>query len=533
MVELSRGESRNEITHRKTFETYQKSLPGAPRPCDRTRWPSSSLSGWQSVCVSAAASGAGFVAVRFGRRAFRPSISEGADFCPGWRKVINQLSPENIYFHPPFSPFPGGEIPYKLDQNLRYRSEPGCDDGPPVLPGSQCLNDPEPWDRDLANLQPSLFDQYANNINEIGLDDGEGSPYLDIKTLTPKPILEEVPKFNLQDEIDRANRCRKAVVALLEPKTTDIYYSVLHCMKFWCFRCGGKGGFIHKRRKGYMYRKINRGHRPKDNDELLKVAAGWEARYFVFPVPEKDRDLFKSWDGLNCLLGVTRRVIRKYFPGSRVTAVPHLFGKKDWVKYHPHVNVTIWYRKDEHVTRKLSHQFLDAMKDSYARGLRCVGCSGVRGPGETIAGKRVVMHYGFKWKPEKVLHLIRYVTRPLGAEHLKAWQASENGQGMIDLCVEQLKGFQFIRHWDRWANCNYQDTEDAVHETASLIGSPVIFAGHVPIERIDELVASGQVKKVGDDLYRQPGRFSADYLPRGRIINLKEGVNHASGFDSS
>jgi len=446
-------------------------------------------------------------------------------------EMKNRSSPKINYFDRLITPPEGPVFHYQLDKILPFRPEPGYDDGPPVPPWNDRSNERDPWDPDPLLIQQPLFDPFLNDYEDLDGDGDIPDPYVHLKTLTHKSILEEVPKVSPEDEINRSKRCRTAAVCLLEPKTNDLYHSVMHCMKFCCEGCGGNGGRIHKRRKGYMYRKINRGRRPKDNDELMEAAAGWEVRYFVFPVPEEARHLFKSPEGLNRLLGVARRLIRNFFPKSRVTAVPHLVGRKDKLKYHPHVNVTVWYRKEEHIRRKLPPEQLDAIKDSFARALRRLGCSDVRGPGEKIKGRSVDMHYSFKHKPKNVLHLIRYVMRPLGPEHLKAWQASEDGQGMIDLNLVQLKGFQFIRNWDSWANCNFRETEDAKQEIASDIGASVIFAGYEPIARLNELIAAGQVKKVGDDRYRQPGRFAVDYLPIGRIMGQQEGAGDASGSD--
>jgi hypothetical protein len=443
----------------------------------------------------------------------------------------NILAPAKYIFTPPFQPLPDGRIPYLVDENRRFRPAIGYGILPPPPRVIQRLDQDEPGDQEATGIEQFLFDRYANNIKDLDESAAVGLPYVHIKMQTPISIPGEVPKFDLEDEINRSKRCRKAAAVLLEPKTTDIYYSVLHCMKFWCERCGGKRGFLHKRRKGYTYRKINRGRLPKGKEEIIAASDGWNVRQFVFTVPEKDRYLFHSWDGLNKLSGVVRRVIRDSFPGSRVQAAIQLTGDKNLLKFHPHVHVLIFYRKGEIGRARLAPAVLDAIKNRYARGLRRLGCSGVRGPDEEINGKRVDVHYNFATTPAQVLHLINYITRPMSQAHLEAWQGSEAGQGMIDLCVQELKGFQYLRNWDRWAGCNYYDFEDAVRETASVIGSPVIFAGSVPIERINELIVAGQVKKVGDDLYRQPGRLLADYLPRGWIINLKEGVNYASDFD--
>ncbi|GAJ18577.1 unnamed protein product, partial [marine sediment metagenome] len=203
--------------------------------------------------------------------------------------------------------------------------------------------------------------------------------------------------------------------------------------------CGGEGKKVHKRRDSRMYKKINGGKLPEDFEALFRVADSWLVRQLVFTVPGKDRHLFASSDDLNRLSDVVKRVTKAFFPDSRVLAAVQTIGDKDLCKFHPHLHVLIFERKRPGLKYKITPERLSSVKDLYATGLRRLGCSDVRGPGEAIAGKRVDVHYNYASDGAQVLKKIRYLNRPLGPEHLAAWRQDVDGQAMIDLHVRELK----------------------------------------------------------------------------------------------
>jgi hypothetical protein len=440
------------------------------------------------------------------------------------------LSPENIYFHPPFYPFPGGEIPYKLDQNLRYRSEPGCDDGPKAFPWDESWNEPEPWDRDPVNLQPSLFDQYVNDINEIGLDDGEGSPYVQPLAQVRIPEPSAMPIFDMKSELSIIKRCRTAVASLYGMKTGSIYYAPMKCDRFWCPECGGRHGFIHERRKNSAYTKMNHGRLPKNRAERRKAVRGWLVGQGVFTVPADVPEKLMTREGVNEIFGAAKRTMKHFEPDTNMVAGLQVCGDKHPENLHIHTHVLTFHPRGEHPRLRITPERLASVKDIYAQELRAIGFEGVRGPGEAIEGKLVDVHYNFEFEIGKVLHLVNYATRPLGAEHLKAWQESEKGQEMIDLCVRQLKGFRFIRYWGKWAGCRYADKQDVIGEVRSVINEPVKYLGYIHMAALQGLIRSGKVEKRGRDLYARPGPFSADSWPQKNDPERKAGVNYASGL---
>lgn len=430
--------------------------------------------------------------------------------------MLNQLSPENIYFDRLITTPPDGEFHYQLDQNLRYVPEPGYYDGPPVLPGSQCLNDPEPWDLDPANLQQNLFYKYIDDINDIGLDYDVGSPYVQPLAQVRIPDPSAMPKFNLSSELSIIKRCRTAVASLYGMKTGSIYYAPMKCERFWCPECGGKHGFIHERRKNSAYTKMNHGCLPKNRAERREVVQGFLVGQYVFTTPEVGREKFMTREGVSKIYDAVKRTVKAFEPHTDILSGLHPCGDKHPDKFHPQVHVLTFSRKGEHHRLRITPERLAAIKDVYAQELRDIGFDGVRGPGESIKGKLVDVHYSFAAKANQVLHLVNYVTRPLGAEHLKAWQESDNGRDMIDLCVRDLKGFRFIRYWGKWAGCKYADKQNVIEEVQSFINEPVKFLGHIHMADLQVLIRAGDVAKIGRDLYARPGPFSKNCLPQKR-----------------
>ncbi|MBA7577110.1 hypothetical protein ES708_18956 [subsurface metagenome] len=427
--------------------------------------------------------------------------------------MINNLSPDTKKPAELSFPFSGDKIPYGLDQNIRFRPEPGCDDMAPrkPLPRSDIIRDL----RDLENRcrESQAYRKFVRKIKGLPVDERVKGAYLDYLTQTRISISDSVPEFDLDRELSTPVACSKVYNSLFASSSANLYHTLLHCMKFWCPECGGKDKKIHKRRERYMFRKMNRGRTPRNRAELRAAVARWLVRQLIFTVPGKDRWRFMSREGLNQLAGVARRAIKELFPGSRVEVYIHTVGDEDISKFNPHINVHIFLPRGSSFKLKISPAKLSAIKDRWARGLRRLGCSDVRGPGENIAGKLVDVQYKWASKPKEVMFKIEYMTRPLGPEHLTAWRQDPDGQKMIDLHVRQLKGFQFMRSWDRWAGCNYYDTEDAVKEVESVIGEPVEWIGYTSTSVVRDLIEAGKLEKVTDDLYIQRGPFTQARSP--------------------
>jgi len=358
-------------------------------------------------------------------------------------------------------------------------------------------NDPEPWDHETAKRQQPLFDNNPNDYEGLGGDGGSQVSLCSTPDVSWDLVPEEPVKFDLEKELSRSKWCRTAVASLFGKKTASIFYAPLHCGCFWCSDCGGKSGFIRDRRRNYVYAKPNHGQVPRDMAERKAVANRYQAGKLVLTTPANVPAKLISRKGMNEIYGAMKRTAKHFFPDENIMAALQVCGDEHPERLHIHLHVSIFYPREEHHRLRLAPEKLAAIKDRLAQELRAIGFEGVRGPGEQIEGKLVDVRYNLAPKVEQVMHMINYATRPLGAEHLKAWQASENGPAMIDLCVRQLKGFRFIRFWGPWARCRYKDKQDIKKEVEGVIGEPVKFIGFVTMPQLRDLMQSGEVRKIG------------------------------------
>lgn len=503
----------HEIPHRKTFKINPGPFAGATFFSPGPQGPPASLSGRWSLSASAAALRVRAVRICHPGSHVRSGPSTVAEFCLGGPEVKNKSSTDKIYFDRWITSPPGAELPYTIVENLVYRPEPGYDDGPRMLPGDKSWHDPEPWDFESAKRQQPLFGQILNDYDEMGgYEESELSlcPSPDV-SWDSEPL--EPVKFDLESELSRPERCRKGVVCLTGEWTGSVYYAPLHCMRFWCPQCGGKGGFIRDRRRNWGYAKMNHGKVPRTAAERKAVANRYQVGQLILTTPEKIPDNLKGPDGVRAICGALKRTVKRFFPDENIMVNFQMCGDKHPERLHIHPHALIFYRKEEHQRLRLAPEKLAAIKDRLAQELRAIGFEGIRGPGEQIEGKLVDVRYNFASTAEQVMHKINYATRPLGPEHLKAWQASENGPAMIDLNVRGLKGFRAMRFWGPWAGCRYKDEQDVKAEVQSVVGEPLQYNGLIGINTLQDLIQSAKVRKIGRDFYVWPGPFAAGRSP--------------------
>lgn len=402
------------------------------------------------------------------------------------------MSQEKVkpFFHPESSPCRGrfcseetAEIPfpnlrpYKLDSSLSMKSRvPGSDDGPALS-----FSDPS-W------ADPCVFEEHDRSQTVIEFPE-KRSPYLDSYTHTrgvdenddgeegidPEKVID--PWQLYKSEINRKYACGSTAV-ILTTEDYDDYLHTIRCQKHFCPVCGGKGGYIHKRHKKSVRNRVNINN--------------YNFRCFVFTVPEEYRLMFKSRYGINQLFSATNRLIKKYF-GKRKGAIAtvHLYGDQDPSKYHPHINVLVPEKIG--LTLKIDRDQLLKVRESWARALRGMGCTGL---------DQVDIFYSFKTKMAAKGHIIKYMVRPTwDAETLNLVDDNEKL-----FLVLSLKGFRYLRYWGELADCNYKDSEmnniiEAIEETKAAINKPVSYRGIVKVN-IADMMARGQVEYVADGIYK-------------------------------
>jgi hypothetical protein len=346
---------------------------------------------------------------------------------------------------------------------------PGDDDEGPFPVRSLAIFDEDPFENAGAQV-------------EIELD---AAPYLDLYALN-RGVGENDQKVNSQElsieklydlEFNRFRACGHTS-AMGSTEDFEDYLLPVDCRKAWCEKCGGKGGKVHKARKKAVRDRI-------DIEEK-------NLRYSVFTVPEKYREKFKSAKGLNQLIKGVERVVKKYYGEKKGFSVTvHLYGDKDKGKFNPHFNVLI--PEEKSVKLKIAAEDLTALKVSWLRSLRGMGCLGI---------DVIDVFYEFRTKLEHKGHCIKYVTKP-------TWDAET--LGLVDeaerwFLVLGLKGFQYIRFCGEISNRNYHEgTAQTIRESKEtaedLIGKKLYFRGVFPVN-IALMLEKGHIEKLSDSLYR-------------------------------
>jgi len=177
-------------------------------------------------------------------------------------------------------------------------------------------------------------------------------------------------------EIKKQRRCKRTVLELYSKKINKFIYIPIFCNKWWCYKCSGYNGRIHKARIDSVSNRL-----------ILKEIA---IRQFVFTIPYELREHFTNRQALQAFFNIVHRLIDRYFgidvsngkakKKSRldkgVIAYLHLFGGDksfDPDLFNPHVNVHIIEKRSAFVNKKklrIPKKILHAIKHSYRKALK-------------------------------------------------------------------------------------------------------------------------------------------------------------------
>jgi hypothetical protein len=248
----------------------------------------------------------------------------------------------------------------------------------------------------------------------------------------------------IQDYFNRIDRCGEQMNIR---GNTFIH----RCKKQACHECGGENHPIHRNRRKAVHRRTAN----------MSIISG---RSLIFTVPmELRRKYFMSREGLNRLLKIVNRVIKKYF-GIEVgekkkkkgvvkiyrldkpaIATLELFGKDN--TYNPHINVIIFEKYPSASYLRISKTKLQQIKTSYKKALTGLLRQEI---------KEVVVHSKYVDNKFYTKKVIRYVTKPTKPETFEKLE-EEGDTELITLLIQELKGFQYIRYWGKLSNCRYKN----------------------------------------------------------------------------
>lgn len=250
----------------------------------------------------------------------------------------------------------------------------------------------------------------------------------------------------LEREICKALHCRKIGLKFLGASTGLDYYYFISCMKWFCEKCGSKGGDIHKKRMSGIFKRVES---ILDNMVLLQ---------FVFTVPDGWRSMFLNRKAINSLLKMAEKIIKKEYSGLPSIAYFHGFGEKK-EGYNPHVNIHVIESKGK--IYRINQEKLEGMKKAWIKALKGFGCRG------QYQGN---VFYQFYQGKERIAHKLSYMSRPCpGYIHFRQVRKDEK---LSRLFVLEMKGFRYIRYFNGFAFAKQKDVDrkEEIKEITNLAG---------------------------------------------------------------
>jgi len=141
-----------------------------------------------------------------------------------------------------------------------------------------------------------------------------------------------------------------------------------------------------------------------------------------------------------------------------------VFGDNDLGTFKPHVNIHILENKKTIMI--LSEEKLEAIKSDWLKKLKKFD--------KTLTAADV--HYNFATKKGKLIHKLKYMSRPWSVENYNAIK----DDSLKRLLVLDLVGFQYLRYWGKLSNRTYKDEMEIVEvqaECENKIEEKLIYKG--------------------------------------------------------
>lgn len=302
----------------------------------------------------------------------------------------------------------------------------------------------------------------------------------------------KIKDFKYSENI--VNQCQKSVIWFKGQDSENHYVKKIDCRKPWCPVCGGKGGKIHNARLHAIMNRVN--------------VEKYNLRQIVLTVPEQIREILKDRENLSLLEKYGNEVIARHFGEAvldkrghvkrhKITkgtmSYLHLFGEEFGV-FKPHLNYHIFEGKKE--TLKLTKEKMDLIKKDWLTKLKHF----------SREINKVDIHYSFRDSAKKVMHSIKYMSRPWSAEDYNAIE----DERLKKLLVVDLCGFQYVRFLGSMANCKFKDEMELSEIKAE-------FESKVHEKLITLFVAPFDFKSWGSRLEEIDDGFY-------RVLTKKEGI---------
>lgn len=230
------------------------------------------------------------------------------------------------------------------------------------------------------------------------------------------------------------------------------YYKFMSCMRWYCEKCGKKGGRINERRLGRVIGIMEKSG-PLESLGL---------RQLVFTVPMEWRGRFRSRAGLNTLMKICEKIVKEAFPGRPSIAYLHCFGDKARNEgvFHPHVNIHVIEGEADDLWVEKS--VLTALRARYRKALLGCGCSGQAVPD---------VYYSIRRGVGKVLHAVSYMSRP--SPGFMDVAAIEKHPDLMALFFIDMEKFNYVRYFNGKKGVVVPEVEMTIEEMQGVAGEPL------------------------------------------------------------
>ena len=274
-----------------------------------------------------------------------------------------------------------------------------------------------------------------------GSDSLNGLTYLEYNAQTMGDFEKRNKTKDLKYSENIVNQCQKSVIWFKGQDTENHYVKKIDCRKPWCPVCGGKGGKIHNARLHRIMKRVN--------------VEKYNLRQIVLTVPEEIREKLKDRENLSLLEKYGNELIARHFGETDfdkkghvkrykitkgILSYLHLFGEEVGV-FKPHLNYHIFESKKE--TLKLSKEKMNLIKKDWLAKLKRFDRK----------LDKVDIHYSYRDSSRKVMHSIKYMSRPWSADDYHAI----DDERLKKLLVVEMSGFQYVRFLGSMANCKFRD----------------------------------------------------------------------------
>ena len=312
---------------------------------------------------------------------------------------------------------------------------------------------------------------------EVVSSDGGGAPQTRVVAVS-----DDVEKLEeLKELYYRSLLCNRVANRFYGAKTGKLYFKFMPCLRWWCDDCGKRGGRINIKRMKRVLEHID----PDPEKVFLRQA--------VFTVPASDAPAFMSRAGLNALIRMAEKIIRKRFPGLPSVAVLHLFGDKGGVRFHPHVHIITLAPLSSPTMLPLED--IQQMREAWRFALQAY----LRHPVTTVN-----FHISYAKGQTKMRHRVRYLTRPMPGPH--QYHDMKKDLDLLYFCAVVMKGFIFVRYFNgsRLKGIADPTEKDEIDESQTLAGESLIFVlhGQITREQFNEQYGAGDTEELSPGFYR-------------------------------